>query len=97
MGTQAIIFTYEGQEPTREVIRDMAEALINSEIGINVATVQNHNLNELEYAQAMVAAGVKKPSKGVSIKIETTKPKKIILGDDKKEKILNFFSELING
>ena len=94
MGTQAIIFTYEGQEPTREVIRDMAEALINSEIGINVATVQNHNLNELEYAQAIVAAGVKKPSKGVSIKIEKSKP---ALSKEDREKFLGFMSSILNG
>lgn len=96
MGTQAIIFTYEGQEPTRETIRSMAEALLNSDIGVNTATLQNHNLNEAEYAQALVGAAVKKPSKGLSIKIERA-PNKIVLGDDKKEKIINFFSELING
>lgn len=94
MDTQAIIFTYEGQEPTRETIRSMAEALLNSEIGMNVATLQNHNLNQLEFAQALAVAGVKKPSKGVSIKIERPRRE---FGDADKEKIIDFFKDLING
>lgn len=95
MGTQAIIFTYEGQHPSQETIRGMAQALLNSDTSINISTLKNHNLNEEEFAQALVAAAVKKPSKGTSIVIEGYK--KPVLSKEDKDKFLGFMSAILNG
>ena len=54
MGTQAIIFVYQGEHPEYETIGNMVKALLESDTKIVSETLRNYNLDEKECARALV-------------------------------------------
>ena len=96
MGTQAIIFVYQGEHPEYETIGNMVKALLDSDTKIVSETLRNYNLDEKECARALVGTAVNLPSNGMTIKVEKSSPK-IVITEDKKQKLAEFLVNLVNG
>ena len=100
MAKQVIVIEYDGNKADDEVqsygvlafLSEIARrgTLVNAEINPVV-----HHFTESD--MAMFAASATKKQKGVTIKVERQSKPKIVLDDDSKEKIVQFFSDLING
>ena len=97
MERQTIVIEYVGETPTRHTIVAAFEALIHTGTVVD-ATVQPTItcLTEKEVAAATAVMAKKSASKGVTISIENPK-KAIVFGEDKKEKLFNVLSEILNG
>lgn len=101
MEKQTIVITYVGERPSDEVqasaVLSFLKTINNSGTYVD-ATVNPtaHHFAEDDVAKVIAATSRKSGTRGISIKVEKPE-RKVVIDSDRKEKIMEFFSDLLNG
>lgn len=98
MEKQTIIIQYVGEEPSNGAIIAAFSALLNNGMVVDRNVEPTiHHLTEKEVMSAASVLASKTSGKGVTIKVETPRSKKVVFTDDKKARILEALAEVFNG